>query len=121
MMKAEGGGGERSGDDYYDKLSLERASVASDQSRGAGSRFSGGGSGSGSALSMGIVGGVGVGGAGGAEEQGGKNTSTRSLLCTAASRGLSVIIWAGKGRGRRGKIGGLKRRRGFGFWRNSLG
>jgi protein SPA2 len=58
-----GGGGEprSAGEDYYDKMSLGRASVASDRSAGVTSRFGnigGGGSGRGSAL-----------GGGGGEEQ----------------------------------------------------
>jgi hypothetical protein len=44
----------RSGDNYYDKLSLGQVSVASDQSGGVGSRFSSGESGRVSALGMGI-------------------------------------------------------------------
>ena len=58
----------RSGEEYYDKMSLGRASVASDRSGG---RY-GGGSGRGSALGAGLGGGgvgVGLGGVGGGGEE----------------------------------------------------
>ena len=49
------GGGVRSRNNYYDKLSLGRASVASNRSAGVRSRFSGGGSQTGALWGLGIV------------------------------------------------------------------
>ena len=58
----------RSGDDYYDKMSLGRASVASDRS-GMGSRFGVNGTGSGRGSALGVAVGGGAGGASGEEQE----------------------------------------------------